>query len=185
MRAQWCEQFDDLTTGDARKYGRAGRLQAARQTIGRPGPTIVRSGTPDRNVRRALPAAAPSRAIICRIARTVLVVDDDPTFRRLARRVLAAHGLDVVAEAGTVADALLTAAEVRPSAALVDVELPDGDGFALAGRLTAMPWSPRVVVTSVQSGAGFPAAALRNGAEAFVPKDGLAVAPLAMWLVAE
>jgi DNA-binding NarL/FixJ family response regulator len=123
--------------------------------------------------------------IICGIARTVLVVDDDPTFRRLARRVLAAHGLDVVVEARTVAEALSTAAEVRPAAALVDVELPDGDGFTLAGQLTAMSWSPRVVVTSVQSGAGFPAEAERNGAEAFVPKDDLAVAPLAMWLVAE
>ena len=65
-------------------------------------------------------------------------------------------------------------ARVTPTAALVDVELPDGDGFALAGELTAMPWSPRVVVTSVQSGRHFPAEARRNGAEAFVLKADLA-----------
>jgi ActR/RegA family two-component response regulator len=53
------------------------------------------------------------------------------TIRRLARLLLAAHGLDVVAEAGSVADALSTARQVRPAAALADVELPDGDGFAL------------------------------------------------------
>jgi CheY-like chemotaxis protein len=72
------------------------------------------------------------------IAISILVVDDDPTFRRLARRLLAAHGLVVVAEAGSVADALSTARTVRPTATLVDVELPDGDGFALAGELSAM-----------------------------------------------
>jgi DNA-binding NarL/FixJ family response regulator len=120
-----------------------------------------------------------------RIAISILVVDDDPTFRRLARRLLAAHGLDVVAEAGSVADALSTARTVKPTAALVDVELPDGDGFALAGELSAMAWSPRVVVTSVQSGKHFPAEARRNGAEAFVLKADLPAAPLATWLAAE
>ena len=119
------------------------------------------------------------------IAISVLVVDDDPTFRRLARLLLAAHGLVVVAEAGTVAEAMTTATQVQPTAALVDVELPDGDGFTLAGRLTAMPWAPRVVVTSAQSGGSFPAEARRNGAEAFVLKDDLPLAPLAAWLAAE
>jgi DNA-binding NarL/FixJ family response regulator len=120
-----------------------------------------------------------------RIALSVLVVDDDPTFRRLARLLLAAHGLDVVAEAGSVGEALATAAQVRPAAALVDVELPDGDGFALAGELIAMAWSPRVVVTSVQSGRGFTAEARRVGAQAFVLKAELGKAPLATWLAAE
>ena len=115
---------------------------------------------------------------------SVLVVDDDPTFRRLARLLLAAHGLDVVAEAGSVTDALSAARRVRPTAALVDVELPDGDGFALAGELTAMAWSPRVVVTSVQAGRHFPAEAQRNGAAAFVLKADLPTAPLAAWLAA-
>jgi CheY-like chemotaxis protein len=71
------------------------------------------------------------------------VVDDDPTFRRLARLLLADLGFVVVAEAGSVADALSTALRVKPSRVLVNVELPDGDGFELAGRLSAMTWSPR------------------------------------------
>ena len=120
-----------------------------------------------------------------RIAISILVVDDDPTFRRLARRLLAAHGLAVVAEAGSVADALSTARTIKPTAALVDVELPDGDGFALAGELSAMAWSPRVVVTSVQNGQHFPAEARRSGAEAFVLKADLPAAPLATLLTAE
>jgi CheY-like chemotaxis protein len=116
------------------------------------------------------------------IAASILVVDDDPTFRRLARLLLAAHGLAVVAEAGTVADGLSVAEQVRPTGALVDVELPDGDGFTLARALSGMPWSPRVVVTSAQSGRHFPAEAERNGAEAFVHKADLPRAPLATLL---
>jgi CheY-like chemotaxis protein len=120
-----------------------------------------------------------------RIPRSILVVDDDPTFRRLARLLLAKHGLVVVAEAGSVADALSTAQRVKPSGALVDVELPDGDGFELAGRLASMPWSPRIVLTSAQSGSSFTAEARRIGAEAFVLKADLARAPLETWLAAE
>jgi CheY-like chemotaxis protein len=64
----------------------------------------------------------------------------------------------------------------------VDVELPDGDGFTLAGELTAMPWRPRVVVTSVLAANGSRSQAQRSGAQAFVPKADLARAPLAQWL---
>jgi CheY-like chemotaxis protein len=113
---------------------------------------------------------------------SVLVVDDDATFRRLAGLVLAAHGLVVVAEADSVAEARLTAMRVKPASALVDVELPDGDGFALAGELTSLPWRPRVVVTSVLAANGSASQARRCGAEAFVPKADLAQAPLAQWL---
>jgi DNA-binding NarL/FixJ family response regulator len=115
----------------------------------------------------------------------MLVVDDDPTFRRLARMLLAAHDLTVVAEAGTVAEALSSARRMQPAGVLVDVELPDGDGFELARRLSAMPWSPRIVVTSVQSGRDFTTEARRAGAEAFVLKADLARAPLTTWLTAE
>lgn len=119
------------------------------------------------------------------LAASVLIVDDDPTFRRLARLLLAAHGLTVVAEAGSVAEALSAAKQVRPTAALVDVELPDGDGFTLARELTGMPWSPRVVVTSARSSNDFQAEAERNGAEAFVHKADLPTAPLVTWLNGE
>ena len=77
-----------------------------------------------------------------------MVVDDDPVFRALARGVLAAEGLVVVAEAESVAAAIDVVEAVRPDAVLVDVGLPDGDGIALALRLSSLPWRPRVVLTS-------------------------------------
>ena len=116
---------------------------------------------------------------------SILVVDDDPTFRRLARRLLEAHGLKDVVEAASVAEALATAARTEPASALVDVELPDGNGFQLASQLTAMPWRPRVVMTSAQFSDGFHTHAERVGAEAFVPKAELARAPLTAWLSIE
>jgi CheY-like chemotaxis protein len=113
---------------------------------------------------------------------SVLVVDDDPTFRRLARRLLGVLGLKDVTEAASVAEALAAAVRTEPASALVDVELPDGDGFELAAKLTVMPWRPRVVVTSAQFSDGFPMLARSAGAEAFVPKSELARAPLVAWL---
>jgi DNA-binding NarL/FixJ family response regulator len=108
----------------------------------------------------------------------VLIVDDDQTFRALARRMLAAYDDIVVLEAGRVADALSTAHRDKPSAALVDVGLPDGDGFALAKELTALPWHPRVVVTSVERNGGREHEVRLSGAEAFVHKADLPGAPL-------
>ena len=96
---------------------------------------------------------------------SVLLVDDDPAFRRLARRMLTAAGLDVVGEADTVATAIAAARELRPDSALVDVGLPDGDGMTLAGELTALPSPPRVILTSTDAGCGRPGrrVALRRG----------------------
>jgi DNA-binding NarL/FixJ family response regulator len=109
---------------------------------------------------------------------SVLVVDDDPAFRALAQRVLAAFGLGVAGEAGTAGSAMAAADALRPGAALVDVGLPDGDGVALARELVALPWRPRVVLTSTDSEAATPSEVRACGAEAFVPKDKLLNAAL-------
>jgi DNA-binding NarL/FixJ family response regulator len=109
---------------------------------------------------------------------SVLVIDDDPTFRGLARRMLAAGGLIVVGEAATAAAAMAAALELRPRAVLVDVGLPDGDGVVLAGELSALPWSPRIVLTSTDPDAASPEDVRRCGAAAFVAKDELPNAPL-------
>jgi DNA-binding NarL/FixJ family response regulator len=109
---------------------------------------------------------------------SVLVVDDDPAFRRLSHRLLAAFDLSVAGEAGSVAAARSAAGALRPEAVLVDVGLPDGDGIALAGELVALPWHPRVVLTSSDAEAATPQDVRRSGALAFVPKDQLLNAAL-------
>jgi CheY-like chemotaxis protein len=109
---------------------------------------------------------------------SVLVVDDDPVFRDLARRVLAAEGLVVVAEAENVATAIDIAQAVRPDAVLVDVGLPDGDGVTLAYRLSLLPWRPRVVLVSTDPDAASAEDLRRSGAGAFVAKHELPNAPL-------
>jgi DNA-binding NarL/FixJ family response regulator len=111
-------------------------------------------------------------------AMSVLVVDDDPVFRGLAKRMLAAGGLVVVGEAETVATAMAAAIELRPDAALVDVGLPDGDGIALARELSALPWRPRIVLCSTDPDAASADDVSRSGAAAFVAKDELPNAPL-------
>ena len=107
------------------------------------------------------------------VPRSVLVVDDDDCFRDLVARLLSGWGHSVIAEATTVHEALERAVELRPDAALVDIGLPDGDGFELTRQLRAMSWPVRVVlISSAADGANVPAAR-RAGACAFLPKEEL------------
>jgi DNA-binding NarL/FixJ family response regulator len=115
----------------------------------------------------------------------VLIVDDDPEFRKLARRLLGASGLAVVEEADSVAAALAAAVRSQASAVLVDVELPDGDGIALARELAALPWRPGVVLTSIDADITTTEEARQAGARAFVHKAELPNAPLAQLLGGE
>jgi two-component system nitrate/nitrite response regulator NarL len=123
--------------------------------------------------------------MICRVSRSVLIVDDDPEFRELAGRLLAACGLTVVGEADTVAAALTAASRLEPAAILVDVELPDGDGVTLARKLAALPWGPRIVLTSIDGEITTTEAARSAGAQAFVNKADLPNAPLGQFLCGE
>jgi CheY-like chemotaxis protein len=104
---------------------------------------------------------------------SVLVVDDDATFRALASRVLVGSGFEVIGEAGSVAEALARAAELRPDAALVDIGLPDGDGFGLALQLSSLAWPLRVVLISTDARATSERALRRSGASGFLAKHQL------------
>jgi CheY-like chemotaxis protein len=104
----------------------------------------------------------------------VLIVDDAPFYRRIVCELLARRGYEVAAEAETVATALQLAEAVQPDAALIDVHLPDGDGFELAARLTqSYPWMA-VLLTSSEHNQSFHARADAVGARGFVPKPHLA-----------
>ena len=111
--------------------------------------------------------------MIAPMARSVLLIDDDPGVRRLARRTLRGSGLTVIGEAGTAAAGSSAARSLKPDVMLVDVGLPDSDGITLASELSALPWSPRVVLTSVDPDAATPEDVRRSGARGFVPKQDL------------
>jgi DNA-binding NarL/FixJ family response regulator len=123
--------------------------------------------------------------MISRMAQSVLVVDDDPAFRDLARRLLTTAGLTVVGEADSAAAAVIVAKAMKPDAALVDVDLPDRDGIALAIELTALRWRPRVLLTSVDADAASPDDVRRSGARAFVHKADLPDGAIHRLLAAE
>jgi DNA-binding NarL/FixJ family response regulator len=94
----------------------------------------------------------------------LLIVDDHATFRSFARRLLAASGFEVVGEAGTGAEAVEMAALVEPDVVLLDVRLPDTDGFQVARQLRHLV----VVLVSSRSGYGDRVAAC--GARGFIGK---------------
>jgi DNA-binding NarL/FixJ family response regulator len=83
-----------------------------------------------------------------RVAASVLIVDDHAGFRALARRLLESAGYEVVGEAADGAAALAAVADLRPAVVLLDVQLPDVDGFAVSRRLAAEDDPPVVVLIS-------------------------------------
>jgi two-component system nitrate/nitrite response regulator NarL len=108
----------------------------------------------------------------------VLVVDDHPTFRRFARRLLEAAGFSVVDEAGDGASALAAVRELRPDVVLLDVLLPDTTGFELAELLSSDPLGPLVVLTSSRSASDFSASLAGSSARGFIAKRDLSAPAL-------
>ena len=103
----------------------------------------------------------------------ILIVDDDASVRGLVVRILRSRGHTVIGEAGSVAEALTCAEVMRPDVVLVDIGLPDGDGFSLTRELLVKPWQMRVVLFSSDADRANVAAARRAGAIGFLPKDEL------------
>jgi two-component system, NarL family, nitrate/nitrite response regulator NarL len=113
------------------------------------------------------------------VARTVLIVDDHPAFRSAARALLEAAGFDVVGEAADGRSALASAAELRPEVILLDVQLPDLDGFAVAERLDEEVDSVAIVLTSSRGVSSFRRRLAGNPAWRFIPKSELSGETLA------
>ena len=116
------------------------------------------------------------------MATTVLIVDDHPRFRATARVLLESEGYDVVGEAADGAEALDRARELAPDLVLLDVNLPDTDGFAVAAELTSHNGAPAVVLTSSREGSDFGPLVGSSGARGFVPKSELSGPALAALL---
>ena len=114
---------------------------------------------------------------------TVLIVDDHPSFRASARMLLQAEGFDVIGEAEDGTSALVAAAELRPDLVLLDVQLPDMDGFEVAARLTERDGGPAVVLVSSRDGSDFGPLVGTSGARGFIPKAELSGSRIAALLV--
>jgi DNA-binding NarL/FixJ family response regulator len=111
------------------------------------------------------------------MAPTILIVDDYAPFRESARQLLESEGFDVVGEAENGVTALRLARELQPEVVLLDVHLPDFDGFEVAERLARLEAPPDVVLTSSRDDYG--ALVPGSAARAFVRKDALSGESLA------
>src|SRR4051812_28030577 len=104
------------------------------------------------------------------MAARILIVDDHPSFRASARALLEADGYEVVGEAVDGHSAVLAALALSPDVVLLDVQLPDIDGFEVASRLRDQAGAPAVVLTSSREASDYGPLPLRSGARGFVPK---------------
>lgn len=107
------------------------------------------------------------------MVQTVLIVDDHEGFRRFARRLLEAGGLTVIGEAATAASAIDAARELDPDLVLLDVMLPDRDGFAVAEEIAQV-----VVLTSSHAQDDLYARLSRSSAVGFIRKEDLSTSAL-------
>ena len=110
---------------------------------------------------------------------TLLIVDDHPGFRARARAVLESAGFVIIGEAASGEDAVIAARELRPDVVLLDVVLPDLDGFAVCSRLAGEERCPVVVLTSSRSERSYRRRIAESTAHAFIAKQDLTGAALA------
>ena len=107
------------------------------------------------------------------MATSVLIVDDHPSFRASARMLLECEGFDVIGEAEDGLSALDAVSRLHPDVVLLDVQLPDINGFEVAERLTANGSSPAIVLTSSRDVDDIGPLAGRDGVRGFIPKSEL------------
>lgn len=108
----------------------------------------------------------------CKVVKRVLIVDDHEPFRLVARELLEGAGYVVAGEAATAAEGLAAVAAEAPDAVLLDVHLPDTDGFAIARTLTDAG-GPVVVLISSREEEEYGDRIAASGARGFIAKSKL------------
>jgi DNA-binding NarL/FixJ family response regulator len=104
------------------------------------------------------------------MARTVLIVDDHARFRRSARALLEFEGFEVVGEATNGEEGVALARRLAPEALLLDVQLPDIDGFEVADRVADVSPRPDIVFVSNRDAADYVTRVAACGARGFITK---------------
>jgi DNA-binding NarL/FixJ family response regulator len=108
------------------------------------------------------------------VRRTVLIVDDHPSFRASARAMLEAEGFEVVGEVADGASALEAVAELEPDLVLLDVQLPDMSGFDVCAALERGNGPPPdVILVSSRDVSDYGELVAASSACGFVPKGEL------------
>ena len=102
---------------------------------------------------------------------TIVIVDDHAVVREGLRRLLTAHGMRVVGEAGSLPAARARAARERPDIILLDIGIPDGDGGTAVRELRASSPASSVLIVSRREGPDLVRAALEAGARGYLPMN--------------
>jgi CheY-like chemotaxis protein len=113
------------------------------------------------------------------VSTTALIVDDHPSFRHFARKLLDSAGYVVVGDAEDGASAIAAVRALQPDVVLLDVLLPDMTGFDVARELAEQPERPLVVLTSSRSASDLGSLVRTEHAKRFISKRDLTVAALA------
>jgi DNA-binding NarL/FixJ family response regulator len=107
------------------------------------------------------------------MGKSVLIVDDHDGFRAFARALLQSEGFEVVGEAADGASALEAAARLDPDLVLLDVQLPDIDGFEIAKRVAREGGRPAVVLVSTRDARAYRRRLADTPARGFISKGEL------------
>lgn len=108
----------------------------------------------------------------------IVIVDDDQTFLTTVRTLLEADGFEVVGEALNGVEGVATVEELKPDVVLLDVNLPDIDGFEVVKRLTDRGRAPPIVLTSIRSESDFGDLVEKSRAYGFITKAEISGAAL-------
>jgi DNA-binding NarL/FixJ family response regulator len=119
------------------------------------------------------------------VPRTLLIVDDHEEFRSFARVLLGNDGFEVCGEAADGEAALHVANTEHPDVVLLDVQLPDIDGFEVADRLAHSLRPPTVVLTSTRAASDYGTRLAAAPIAGFVPKQELSPEAVSALLAGE
>ena len=111
--------------------------------------------------------------------KTVVIADDHPSFRASARAILQSEGFEVVGEAEDGESAIAATRALNPDVLLLDVQLPDMDGFAVCRELSLNGGPPAVVLVSSRDACDYGGLIEQSGARGFIPKAELGGTALA------
>jgi DNA-binding NarL/FixJ family response regulator len=119
----------------------------------------------------------PSRDTI-RTMNTILIIDDHEGFRAQARALLEADGFTIVGEAADGASGLAAARRMQPDLVLLDIGLPDVEGFEVARELGLEVPPPFIVLTSSREASAYGPRIAASPTLGFIPKDELSGAAI-------